>query len=191
MSADNKEIEIKIPLTENEFFELKERLRQIATMKNNTKHVDTYFTPPHRDFSEPQYPFEFFSIRKRGDKTILNYKHFHPPNSPETTHCDEFETEITNAEGIEKIISLLNFRQLVVVEKERETFIYKDDFEICMDKVKDLGFFIEIEAMKSFDGVEDTRNKLFEFAESLGIDTSKTAPRGYVCMLMKKGQYAN
>ena len=59
-------------------------------------------------------------------------------------------------------------------------------FEISLDSVKELGHFIEIEAMKDFGGVEATREKLFEFAKNLGVDTSNLDLRGYPYQLMKK-----
>jgi adenylate cyclase class IV len=55
-----------------------------------------------------------------------------------------------------------------------------------LDNVKELGFFIEIETIKDFDSVERAREKLFEFAQTLGIDTSNPDERGYAFLLMKK-----
>jgi len=185
MSNKDKEIEIKIPLDEIRFYELKEKLKQIAKFEKISKQTDEYFTPSDRNFIEPEYPFEWLSIRRRGEKVILNYKHFYPENFHTFTHCDEFETEITNLNQLNKIFSALNLKKLVTVEKERE--IYKnDEFEIALDKVKELGYFIEIEAIKDLGTVEETREKFFEFAGNLGIDTSKTDKRGYPYLLMEK-----
>jgi adenylate cyclase class 2 len=186
MVNNNIEIEIKIPLDEDIFFKVKEKLQKIAKFVKKSKQIDEYFTPAHRDFVEPKFPFEWLSIRKRGNKIILNYKHYYPENVEVTTHCDEFETEIKDPEQLEKIFSVLDFKKLVTVEKERETYICNDEFEIVLDKVKDLGFFIEIEAIKDFGSIENTREKLFEFAKNLGIDVSKTDKRGYPYLLMKK-----
>ena len=63
--------------------------------------------------------------------------------------------------------------------------MFQDEFEIGLDTVKDLGFFIEIESIKDFGSVEKTRKKIFEFAELLGIDHSREL-RGYPFLLMKK-----
>ena len=72
------------------------------------------------------------------------------------------------------------------VDKERETFIFEDQFEIALDKVKELGFFIEIESLRDFGGVEETRTKLLEFAERIGIENPTLDKRGYPYELMKK-----
>ncbi|MBU3965309.1 class IV adenylate cyclase [Patescibacteria group bacterium] len=187
MAHNDTEIEIKIPLGEKDFLRVKERIQKEARFVKKSSQSDEYFNAPHRDFLAPKFPFEWLSIRKRGDKAILNYKHWHPENAEIHTHCDELETEISEPEKLEKIFSALGFKKLVTVEKERETYNYNDEFEIGLDKVKDLGYFIEIETIKDFGSVEKARKKLFEFAAKIGIDASKPDERGYPFSLMKKG----
>ncbi|MCK4729927.1 MAG: class IV adenylate cyclase [Candidatus Aenigmarchaeota archaeon] len=186
MAHNDIEIEIKIPLDETNFFRVKEKLKETAKFVKKTQQTDDYFTPLHRNFVEPEFPFEWLSIRKRGDKTILNYKHWHPENVEISTHCDEFETEIKNQDKLEKIFSAIDIKKLITVEKEREVYIYEDKFEIALDAVKELGYFIEVETIKDFGNVEVAREKLFEFAKNLGIDISKTDKRGYPYLLMEK-----
>ncbi len=186
MANKDKEIEIKIPLNEDEFSKLKERLKEMAKFVKTSQQTDEYFTPAHRNFLEPEFPFEWLSIRKREGKTILNYKHFYPENVKTFTHCDEFETEINNLDQLNKIFSFLNLKKLVTVEKEREVFVYSDEFEIALDTVKELGHFIEIEAIKDFGSVEEAREKIFNFAKNLGVDVSKVDKRGYPFLLMEK-----
>jgi adenylate cyclase class 2 len=186
MANDNVEIEIKIQLDEETFYRVREKLKKIAEFMRNSQQVDEYFTPAHRNFVEPKFPFEWLSIRRRDGKAILNYKHWYPENVEVATHCDEFETEIQNPDQLKRIFSALDFKRLVTVEKEREVYLYKDEFEIALDKVKELGYFIEIEAVKDFGNVEKTRERLFEFARKLGIDISRIDKRGYPFLLMRK-----
>jgi len=186
MADKDIEVEIKVPLEKEAFFNLKVKLREICKFEKASQQSDAYFSPAHRDFVEPEFPFEWLSIRKRAGKTILNYKHFHPENVEVTTHCDEFEAVIENPEQLEKIFSSLNFKKLVTVEKERETYLFNDEFEVALDEVNDLGYFIEVEALKDFGGVEETRRRLLEFAGKLGIDASKIDKRGYPYLLMEK-----
>jgi predicted adenylyl cyclase CyaB len=186
MASNNQEIEIKIPLTKDEFLRVKEAIKPISKFVKTSKQIDEYFTPSHRNFVEPKYPYEWLSVRKRNEKTILNYKHFYPENVETFTHCDEFETEIKDNEQLQKIFLALNLKKLVTVEKEREVYIYKDEFEIGLDSVKELGYFIEVESIKDFKSIEETRKRLFEFAKTLKIDVSKTDKRGYPYLLMKK-----
>ncbi|MFH1229246.1 MAG: class IV adenylate cyclase [Candidatus Aenigmatarchaeota archaeon] len=187
MSNNDREIEIKIPLEKGEFLKIRESLKKTAAFVKTSKQVDDYFTPDHRNFVEPRFPFEWLSVRRRGEKAILNYKHYYPENVETATHCDEFEAEVKAPEKLEKILSAINMKKLVTVEKERETYNYNDEFEIALDTVKDLGHFIEIEAMKDFGSVESTRKMLFEFAKKLGIsDISNADKRGYPFLMMAK-----
>ena len=184
MANNNQEIEIKIPLLEEEFFELKRKVENIAKFVKKTEQEDIYFTPFHKNFLKLEHPYEWLSIRKRGEKGILNYKHFYPEISPVFTHCDEFETEINNIENLKKIFLALDIKELVTVNKIREVF-ETDEFEISLDNIKELGYFIEIEAIKDFLDVSVARERLFNFAKSLGIDATKTLNFGYPYLLMK------
>lgn len=186
MAHNNVEIEIKIPISKNKFLEIKSKLKKIARFIKKTSQKDSYFSPTHRNFVAPKFPFEWLSIRERGKKNILNYKHYHPENVQETTHCDEFESEVSQIKQLEKIFSAINLKKLVTVDKTRELYQFKDQFEVAMDKVKDLGYFIEIETIKDFGSVNEVRKKLFEFAKYLEIDISKPDFRGYPYLLMQK-----
>jgi adenylate cyclase class 2 len=186
MAHQDTEIEIKIPVNKETFTKARDILNQLATHKGTSEQVDTYFTPKHRNFLEPRFPFEWLSIRRRGDKTLLTYKHWYPENSEIATHCDEFETTIQSPEQLEKILSVLNLKELVTVEKQRETFVFSDEFEIALDIVKDLGYFIEIETLRDFGSVEEAREKLLGFSARIGIPNPKLDMRGYPYELMKK-----
>ena len=186
MAHDNTEVEIKIPVDEKTFAIAREMLVKVATNKGTSRHSDTYFTPSHRNFVELRFPFEWLSIRRRGDNAFLTYKRWHPHNSENQTHCDEFESIIGNPEQLGRVLSALNFRELVTVEKTREVFIYNNELEIALDVVKGLGRFIEIESLKDFGGVEETRKKLIDFSARIGIPNPRMDKRGYPYELMKK-----
>jgi adenylate cyclase, class 2 len=186
MAHDNQEIEIKIPVSEETFLMVREKLLAIARPGPKTNQVDRYFTPGHRSFVEPRYPFEWLSVRRRGGKAILTYKHWYPENQELNTHCDEFETELSDPEQMERILKVLDFRELVTVDKTRETFYFEGKFEVCLDQVRDLGFFVEIEATADLGSVEETRARLLEFAARIGLPEPVMDKRGYPYELMKK-----
>ncbi len=191
MSNNSIEIEIKIPLDKDNFLKLKEKLKKTAKFVKTSHQIDEYFTPAHRNFVEPEFPFEWLSIRKRDNKVILNYKHWYPKYEELHTHCNEFETEVKNLDQLQKIFDSLDFKKIVMVEKEREVYVYNNEFEITLDIVKGLGYFTEIEAIKDFGGIEVTRKKIFELAKSLDLDVSKTEKRGYAFLTMKKKRLKN
>ncbi len=186
MASNDIEVEIKLISSEDEFSKVKENLKKTAKFLNKTTHKDEYFIPSHRNFLEPKFPFEWLSIRTRGGKAILNYKNWKPNNAEIHTHCDEFQTEVGTPEKLEKIFSMLGIKKMITVDKTRESWLYNNEFEIALDTVKDLGHFIEIEAIKDFGSVDETREKLMEFATRLGADTSKIDNKGYPLSLIEK-----
>lgn len=167
MAYDDKEIEIKIKLTESEFLGIKEKLTKIAQLQNKSNQMDRYFMPPNKNFLEP------------------TYKHFYPENEKIKTYCDELETDIVNLEQFEKTLRALEFKELVTITKEREVWIF-DEFEISLDSVKELGYFIEIEALKDFGGIEETRKKLLNFAILLGVDITQIQKINYPFLLLER-----
>ena len=75
--------------------------------------------------------------------------------------------------------------KLVTVKKKRMVFV-KKDFEIALDKVDDLGYFIEIESLKDLGGVMKTRKRLIDFAKIIGIDKITNVAGGYAAEPMRK-----
>ncbi|MFH0713917.1 MAG: class IV adenylate cyclase, partial [Candidatus Micrarchaeota archaeon] len=185
MAQDDTEIEIKLEVDENTLAKLRKTLEVNGKFEKTATQVDEYFTPAHKNFMDYDFPYEWLSIRKRSGKTILNYKHFYPENKNPFTHCDEYDTFTDNGEQLKKTLVALNFRSLTIVEKKRDTYIYRG-FEIAIDSVKNLGNFVEIEALDNSKGVTETRLALFAVAKELGLDITKTQIRGYPYLLMEK-----
>ncbi len=124
-------------------------------------------------------------ITRRDEKVLLKYKHWYPEGVKNTTHCDEYETQVTNKEQTDKILTALSFKKFLTVNKKRETFTYQD-LEIVFDEVKGLGYFIEVESLKDFGGVEKTRDEILKFTSFLGLKKTTTVPGGYAGALMRK-----
>lgn len=185
MAADNIEIEIRIRLEESEFRRLKAELDKTAKFIKSSHQVDEYFTPAHRNFLAQKFPSEWLSVRNRDGRIILNYKHFYPEGVEITTHCDEFETEVKDGKQMDSILKSLDFKSLMTVEKERDCYVH-GDYEIVLDKVNELGYFVEIEALKNFGSHEETKEKLVEFAKALGVNIANAEPRGYIENLLRK-----
>jgi adenylate cyclase class 2 len=185
MAHKDIEVEIKLPVDESTFLSVKNKLKNTAAFVKNKREVDDYFTPAHRNFLSPQFPFEWLRLRKQDNSVIFTYKHYYPENAEIDTHCDEFESEIKNPEIFGKILKALDFKKLITVDKFREAY-RTADFEFALDKVEELGYFIEIEALKDLGGVSATRERLFEAARNLGINISTFDKRGYPYLLLKK-----
>lgn len=186
MAFDNKEIEIKIRLDNDTLSTIRESLVKVATFKGATSQVDTYFVPKNENFLLEQFPFKWLSIRQRNGKSILNFKHFFPEGAEKHVYSDEFETELSNPIAMKSILNELGINEVIEVNKRRETFLVDDRYEIVLDTVKDLGSFLEIEAMKDMGTPEVTKQEMLDFLKSVGINKFEIDYRGYPFQLMKK-----
>jgi adenylate cyclase class 2 len=186
MASNGIEVEIKVAVSEPLFHRIRSDLLARFGEPNVSQQTDAYFNAPHRDFLATDPVSEWLSVRSRGNRTILNYKRFLPSKGPVFSHCEESETEVGDRVGLEKMLAALGFSALVTVEKRRESFLIHDEFEIALDSVTELGFFVEVEALKDFGGVEMTRKAVHALAESLGLDVAAADTHGYPWLLLKK-----
>lgn len=185
---ENIEIEIKIKIDEATYNRCKSFLEKNATFINASGEVDQYFNLSHRDFVATEYPSEWLRLREKNEKITLNYKHWYPENSPNATHCDELESSIWNADSFIKIFAAIGVVPLVKVAKNREKYIFKDEFEVSLDFVEELGYFIEIEYVGKSTSIEEANIQLREIAQALNVDLSQKDNRGYpYWMLERKG----
>ena len=181
------EIELRFPLKNPE--QVIEFLNKIAnpTAKNLFQR-DTYLTPAHRDFLQNKFPFEWLRLRESNKKTSLDYKHFYPEGVEKTDYCDEFVTNIENPESLKKIFNHLNFKQSIVVEKNRNTWLFKD-VEIAVDEIKRLGTFIELEIKKDFPTPQEAKAYLYEILKQLNAEVGEEDIRGYPFRILEKQGY--
>lgn len=182
---DNKndvETEIKIKLTETDFKRLNNVFKKEATFIKEIKQIDTYYQPTYRHFINQEIINEWLRIGKRGNKIILNYKNWYD------IHCDEYEVEIDNEENLKKIFKILGLEQIALVDKERTTYFYLDKYEIALDKVKELGYFIEIEVKKYTKSIIEEYDELLLLAKKLDLNLADIDKRGYPYYLLDKNR---
>ena len=139
MANQNIEIEIQVKVENSK--PLIEFLEKNGNFQSEKRQVDEYFSPAHRDFLATRPVAEWLRLRDAEGKRSLNYKNWHFDKNGKSHYCDEFETKIENIEPAKKILSALNFKPIVVVDKLRKIWTYKD-FEIAVDSVKSLGDFV-------------------------------------------------
>jgi adenylate cyclase class 2 len=186
MAYNDQEIELKLALSESKFIKITNKLEKEAKFIKASQQTDDYYTPKTHSFLETKYPFEWLSVRYRDGKASINYKHWYPENTKYTTHCDEYETEVSDKNQVDLILKALNFIKFVSVKKKRRVFSYSDSLEIALDEVQELGYFIEVETIKDFGSVEKAREIILIFTKSLGLKDTKTIPGGYASALMRK-----
>jgi adenylate cyclase class 2 len=139
---------------------------------------DIYFKHPVRDFANTD---EALRIRIENNNNILTYKG--PKISKKTKSRFEKEVEFMDLDSMKEILDKLGFSIVEEISKIRT--IYKiDDVEVCLDNVKDLGIFVELET-KGFDQQEGEA-RLFEIAGELGLSEFET--KSYLELKLEKRQ---
>lgn len=166
-----------------------EEFRYIFSKKakfiNENKQIDTYFQPAYRNFvneekiKSQEKISEWLRIGERGNNKILNYKNWYD------NYCDEYEVEIDNIENLQKIFTVLGLEELVVVDKTRKTYFYLDKYEVALDYVKDLGYFIEIEVKKYTKDARKEYDDLLKVVKDLYLNLDCIDKRGYPYYLIE------
>ena len=173
------ETEIKIKLSDIEYKNLKLDLDRNGKFLKEIHQKDTYYSPKFRDFLAHEYPYEWLRIGQRGNQIIVNYKHWYPEGTKINTHCDEYEVEIDDATNMDKIFKVLDLEVIAVVDKMRKKYMYKNKYEVSLDYVESLGYFIEIEVKNYSKDALIEYDELIKLARDLKLDLSKLDKRGY------------
>ncbi|MBN2015779.1 class IV adenylate cyclase [Candidatus Dojkabacteria bacterium] len=187
MNKNNKEVEFKYRVKNKS--KLLKWLRKNAKKAYEYRQVDRYYTPPHKNFFDKEYPNEYLRIRQSGDKFSITYKYWYAmKGTNEHSHCDEYETDVENGEQMKKIFKALDFKLLVIVDKHRTAYNYQN-FEIEIDNVKSLGFVCEIELKDGYKTIEDAHRMIRKLARELGFaekDRGADLKLGYAFLIAKK-----
>lgn len=177
------ETEIKIKVSKDEFKEIELFLRNNGDFLNEHRQVDTYYQPIHRKIlkSGSKVINEWLRIGIRGNKKILNYKNWH-----DDFYCDEYEVEIDDEKNMDRIFKILGLEEIVTVDKMRSTYLYLDKYEIALDYVEKLGYFVEIEVKKYTESVMREYDYLLKIAKEFHLNLNNIDKRGYPYHLIYK-----
>ncbi len=170
------EIEVKVRASHSL---LREKLAIMgAKPEGIQKHLDTYYNSPLRDFSTTD---EALRIRSVNGRSVLTYKGKKLDSISKTR--PEFETEV-DGDSARSILVALGFFESGVVRKKREIFSWQGMI-IALDSVEGIGEFIEVEKQAETN-IEEHRNQIFEFLESLGIRKEDSIRTSYLEMVLEK-----
>lgn len=171
-------MEIEARVKVEDFESLEKKLKSIgAEFFEKKKQVDSIYKPKGTEF-ESQGPGSFLLRIRKSKKNSLTYKSL----TKTTGAWIEYETEITNPEEMEKILLNSGFALVYTMTKERLPGKL-DEFEICLDNIKELGKYIEV-ALES-DNRKEARNKIEEFFLRIGFDKDQIIYQGYGEMMFK------
>lgn len=183
----NIEVEIKVKI--DNFEEIRKKVSERGILVKSIRQIDEYYVPCHRDFfAQKPHPTEWLRIRTNPDKVVFEYdKSVNKKADGGQEYAEEYETDILNVEDFRKILGFLDFKKIIAVDKQRE---YWDcgDLEIALDRIKELGSFIEVEAKGSFETATEAEKECLKFIEKLGIKNieEKHIKKGYPVLLLNK-----
>jgi adenylate cyclase class 2 len=183
------EVEIKVKVDRKEFEYIKKILPAFGKFFLAVRQTDEYYTPPHKDFfAKKPLPDEWLRIRTDKDKkSIFEYNKSFDDEKKDDYWAKEYESEISDPEEFKKILSFLDFKKVIEVDKKREYWIC-NNFEVSLDEVKDLGFFVEVEASGVFKSTKEARKGCINFLEKLGIKNfeERRVKVGYPILLLER-----
>jgi adenylate cyclase class 2 len=112
-------------------------------------------------------------IREANGKSALEFKEILREKGGIELNCPIASIEIG-----EKMLKKLDFEESFTIKKNRETYSY-NDFKICLDKVEQLGSFVEIEKETTSEReIEETRKECLNLLEKI-VPGAKTENRRY------------
>ena len=172
------EIEIRAKINSLTSIENKLNLLKARFIKK-VKQVDKYYGEISL-YKKLNHSF-LIRIRKEGNKNILNYK---GAKRKKDGIWEEHETEINNPKEAELILKNIGFEKVIEVYKNR--LEYKlNNLNICLDKIKGLGNFIEIEEINKN---AISKKNIIKLMKDLGISKNEIINQGYVTLLLRKNK---
>ena len=181
-----KEIEILVQVNDD-INKVEETLKKFKYI-NTELVIDDYYYDPKRNNLKPNKNNqinECFRLRQKGNKNYITYKDDVFENNV-WLYSNEYETEVSSIETIKEILNRLGLKKLLTIKNTKK--IYKhNNYEIVLEDVEDLGYFMEVEYCTNEDiDVKEIKKQIQEFINSLNLKTSKELNIGKPEMMLNK-----
>ena len=179
---ENIEMEIKVKLSKEEYDNLNEimKLRGKFLVESNQK--DTYYQPVYLNDDMNKW----LRIRLSGNKKILTYKKL-----GNKMYCEEYEVEIDNSNNLEKIFDSIGLKKITVISKNRMIYSYLDKYEVSLDNVDGLGYFIEIEVKDTIKDYMEEYDELLKNSKKLGLNLNNIVKERYPQLMINNWEKNN
>ena len=129
---------------------------------------------------------EWLRVRDTKEEKTINYKNFGNHDGNNKISCKEIEVGIDDYNGMLEMLNALDFKQIIVVEKTRNSFEY-NNIIISIDSIENLGDFIELEFKTNlYDNEDESMNYIMHTIEELGIKVGNQIFAGYPQLVMEK-----
>ena len=180
------EVETKVKI--NNVTDLRKKIQRIAKLEKKETRIDDYFAPK-RIFKKYFYPKKAFRIRTKKDCFEINFKKWLTEFwEDQVVVKQEFEFKIKDKESIKDLIFLfkdLGFYKWLTKKKTCESYIYNKDKKIIIEinKVENLGYFMEIEYLAQPSEMNIAKQKIKQILKELKINPKDINNTGYTKML--------
>jgi len=178
-------MEIEVKAKVKDFKKIKRQLKKLGAKKIKSQNqVDNYYLPFGCRFNKKGRRLLRTRYNKKTKKMRLEAHRYQ-----DNLSGYEFETEISDKKMMENILKELKFKKVVTVEKNRQTYKYKN-INIVLDKVKNLGNFVEVELLGQAN--QENKNKVLKVIDDLNIPQKNIIWNlRYHAMLMKRRGHKN
>ncbi|MBQ9156441.1 MAG: class IV adenylate cyclase [Eubacterium sp.] len=180
------EVEIKLPLKS-----LPAAERALVKMNFKTGDVveesDIYFNNPSHDFRKTDEALRIRTsenLTRNRAETVITYKG--PKLDSVSMTRKELETTVGDPDIMKELLISLGYEELAPVIKLR-MYYHRDDIHACLDQVRDLGSFLELEILVEDESQKEAALKRIEaILIDLGYSLSDTTRYSYLYMLQQK-----
>lgn len=167
-----KEIEVKAKIRDPKLTMKKIQELRVAFSEPLVQHDEVFVNVPN------PYPRHFpgsvfLRIRNNNGKILFTMK----KSLSNELDCIEKEVEVADAKVMREALEYMGYRKVIEVDKVRRKAKY-GKYEICVDEVKELGSFIEVEKMSSEDSLK-VQDELLAFLKTLGVSAEDRVAYGY------------
>ncbi len=180
------EVELKFPLAD--VARVQRELQELGAEFHKTQEqVDTYFAHPQRDFATTD---EALRVRRQGDDVCITYKGPRDPGPVKSRREIELPVgagEAQSATELADLLTLLGFRAVRDVAKNRDFYHLRwqdRDLEICLDRVQNLGEFLEIETLADAADRDQAAAVVLSLAKHLELGEAE--PASYLHLLLNQ-----
>lgn len=150
--------------------------------------VDEYYYDPKRDNLKPNKKNqlnECLRLRIKGEKNFITYKD-DVFDGDKWLYSNEYETEVNSIEIIKSIFERLGLKKLLIVKNKKMIYKY-DKYEIVLEDVENLGYFMEVEyCTKENINVKEVKKEIQHFIDSLKLNVSEELNMGKPEMILRE-----
>ncbi|MBI5804391.1 class IV adenylate cyclase [Candidatus Pacearchaeota archaeon] len=172
------EVESKIKVRNPK--EIRRRIRDFAKFSGKEEKIDDYYA-----LNTNHYPKKSLRIRKRKGIYEVNFKQ--RISYKKGIHAKkESEFNVSDIKNFVELIKDFGFRKWLRKEKLSEVYTIKKNFHVELNKVKNLGWFLEVEYLAEENEIAEARREVVRIMRLLGLKKKDVVKEGYTKMLWDK-----